>query len=471
MDVEESPNKASAVAPANITNVGEAVAGLASSSALITQPLLPSSSLDQTSGDAEITQSANLDGEADTCEPGHGQSPASGLQKNAPEEPTLSKNQQKKLKRKQHWEEQRASRKARRKEKNVEKKERKREAKAEQAEGSQKADPKLGAKQKRAVTVPITILIDCGFDELMSDKERISLAAQITRSYSENSHAPYRSHLAVSSFGGHLRTRFDTVLEGFYRAWRNVRFCEEDFVAVARDSKTWMADPRTGGRLAGAFAPGAHSKDMPATNFNNATEDASGQRPEDKQAEDRLAVDRSKEDQEKEGQDAQHLEDSAPAENVEQSTNVNGAADSVSGDGDGEIIYLTSESPHTLTRLAPHGTYIIGGLVDRNRHKGICYQRAAARGVRTAKLPIADYMQMSSRFVLATNHVVEILLAWLDCGDWGQALEKVMPKRKGARLKGSESKADESDNGDEGQDVAHDSASNGIESAAPDKEL
>lgn len=101
----------------------------------------------------------------------------------------------------------------------------------------------------------------------------------------------------------------------------------------------------------------------------------------------------------------------------------------------GEVIYLTSDSENTLDRLKPYSTYIIGGLVDKNRHKGICYKNACDRSTRTAKLPIQEYMDMQSRYVLATNHVVEIMIRWLECGDWGEAFMKVMPKRKGASLR------------------------------------
>ena len=290
----------------------------------------------------------------------------------------MSKNQLKKLKRRREWEDDREGRKQRRKEKRQQQKERRRQS---APDGPRPKKPPKGPKKQRAVHVPLTILIDCGFDELMTEKERISLGSQITRAYSENGHAPFRPQLAVSSFDGHLKERFESVLAGHYRSWRGAHFrSEDDFVAVAAESKRWMADPNTGGRPAGALT---HSKELP-------DDQSRSESPTD-------------------------------------------AAD----DGEeGETVYLTSESPNTLRSLKPHGTYIIGGLVDRNRHKGLCYKRATERSVKTAKLPIADYMDLAGRLVLATNHVSEILLAWLETGDWGQALEKVMPKRKGAVLKG-----------------------------------
>ena len=309
----------------------------------------------------------------------------------------ISKNQLKKLKRRQEWEDDREGRKKRRKQKKLEQKERRRQSAAKEADATPK--PKGEApKPKRSVQVPVTILVDCGFDDLMTEKERISLASQITRTYSENSHAPFRAHLALSSFDGQLRHRFDTVLSGFYRSWKSFRPMDDNFVAVAATSKDWMADPSSGGRLVGALTPKAKNGEEVTT---TATNEDDGARKTDQTA--------------------------------------------------GETVYLTSESPNTLTSLKPNGTYIIGGLVDKNRHKGICYQRALDRGIRTAKLPISDYMDMSSRFVLATNHVAEILLAWLEHGDWGRALAAVMPKRKGARLKDGKEDgvAIEDRNGDE----------------------
>lgn len=41
-----------------------------------------------------------------------------------------------------------------------------------------------------------------------------------------------------------------------------------------------------------------------------------------------------------------------------------------------KLVYLTSDSPHTLTAWDRSATYIIGGIVDRNRLKGATMRKA-----------------------------------------------------------------------------------------------
>ncbi|PGH11707.1 hypothetical protein AJ79_04730 [Helicocarpus griseus UAMH5409] len=303
----------------------------------------------------------------------------------------LSKNQRKKLLKQQRWEAGKDWRKDKRKEKIQAKRERQRAAAKTQftdPEGkpiTRSEQKKL--EQQRSVLLPITFVIDCDFDDLMVDKERVSLASQITRSYSDNSKAPYRGHMVLSSFNKKLKERFDTVLRKHYTRWKGATFMQEDYVVAAEQARERMRKP-TGGKMVGAFADKA------------------------------------------------------------------GAAEGVKEE-EGEIIYLSSDSPNTLTELKPYSTYIVGGLVDKNRHKGVCYKSAVEKGIKTAKLPIGDYMQMQSRYVLATNHVVEIMIRWLELGDWGKAFCLVMPKRKGGVLKGEVGAEAEDDGQDDGQDGQH----------------
>jgi tRNA (guanine9-N1)-methyltransferase len=96
-----------------------------------------------------------------------------------------------------------------------------------------------------------------------------------------------------------------------------------------------------------------------------------------------------------------------------------------------KLVYLTSDSDHTLEHLDDSKIYVIGGIVDRNRLKYATLNRATALGVATAKLPISQHLKLFSTNVLTTNHVFEILLKYRENNNcWKQALVDVLPKRK-----------------------------------------
>jgi tRNA (guanine9-N1)-methyltransferase len=337
-------------------------------------------------------------------------------QQEGTEEPKLSKNQLKKKRRLEQWEAGREDRKVKRKEKAKERKERRRENWKEQHADENGNVPKMPpARPPRhfaghGTQVPITVIFDCDFEDLMYDHELKSLGLQITRCYSDNRKAKYRTHLALSSFGGKMKERFDGILAQQYTSWKGFQFFEEDFVAVAEKSKEWMTGPH-GGTIAGA-------------------------------------LERPKDDNES--------SDAPPTNDVSE---------------EGEIIYLSSESDNVLTHLKPNSTYIIGGLVDKNRHKGICHKRAVNREIKTAKLPIKEYLEMRDRQVLVTNHVLEILLKWMEFGDWGKAFMEVMPKRKGGKLReDGETGEDANDGGEDvseqqGQEDKQDAANEAVEDA------
>ena len=96
----------------------------------------------------------------------------------------------------------------------------------------------------------------------------------------------------------------------------------------------------------------------------------------------------------------------------------------------GQLVYLTADSPYEIEELETDKIYIVGGLVDRNRHKGVCFDKAQSQGIATARLPIGEYMKLASSQVMCTNHVVEILIRWLELRDWEGAFKAVIPTRK-----------------------------------------
>ncbi|KAJ9523227.1 hypothetical protein QJQ45_024013 [Haematococcus lacustris] len=121
-----------------------------------------------------------------------------------------------------------------------------------------------------------------------------------------------------------------------------------------------------------------------------------------------------------------------------------------------EVVYLTADSPNELTALDPSKVYVIGGLIDRNRHKGLCFNRAQDAGVATARLPIQKHVQLDSSAVLAVNHVVQIIAEFANSGDWGSVLCNVLPKRKLLKNKAAgKRRREETSEGDtgEGSDV------------------
>jgi tRNA (guanine9-N1)-methyltransferase len=360
--------------------------------------------------------------------------------------PPLSKSMQKKLRKQAEWDAKKEDRKVWRKEKNQAKKERKREEK--------RTNPDAWKEKQKAwikpTMLPITLLIDCDFDNLMRDNERISLGGQLTRCYSDNKNAAFRAHLTICSFNGKLRERFDGVLNKTYTNWKGVRFLDEDFVVASEKAKEWMADDKRGGRLAGVFekyVPVIEEK-QETTTEETKTEDV---KTEDAKTE------------------------AIKAEDTKQSTTLNPKhrvytkptslppADLEALHAQAETIYLSADSDYTLTELKPFSTYIIGGLVDKNREKGICAARASAAGIKTARLPIGDYLAMASRKVLTTNHVHEIMLKWLECGDWGEAFMSVIPKRKGGQLKGYAGEGGEEDDAEGDADEENDFVEEGEE--------
>lgn len=309
----------------------------------------------------------------------------------------LSKNQQRKLKRQRLWEEKKGDRKLKRKEKRQTTQERKRlEKDAEIALAVEEGRTPVFQKRernrdpKKKTLVPVSIIIDCQFEEYMFEKELVSLSSQVTRSYSDNRTSQYPVHLSVSSWGGKMRERFETTLNNHHKNWKGAHFVEGDFISAGKATTELMAGSE-GGTLIDVLKPS-------------------------------------------EARDSLFLGEPAPTGRAKRNE-VLPKPEPEANDVDKSIVYLTADSPYVLDRLEPNTNYVIGGIIDRNRHKGLCYKIAREKNVRTAKLPIGEYMVLQDRHVLTTNQVVEIMLRWLELGDWGAAFMQVIPPRKGGKLR------------------------------------
>lgn len=108
------------------------------------------------------------------------------------------------------------------------------------------------------------------------------------------------------------------------------------------------------------------------------------------------------------------------------------------------IIYLTADSPKFVPnceeiRQENNNIFIIGGLIDHNRHKGLALEKAQNLKVDHAQLPIDEHIKMAQRKVLSIPHVFEIM-ALASSGEfghlgksWKEIFEKVIPARKIAK--------------------------------------
>ena len=95
-----------------------------------------------------------------------------------------------------------------------------------------------------------------------------------------------------------------------------------------------------------------------------------------------------------------------------------------------KIYYLSADSENEINELEKDCTYIIGGIVDRNRYKFLSFNKANELKINHGKLPIGEYIKLSSSKVLTTNHTFSILSQFNTKHDWKESFLAVIPKRK-----------------------------------------
>lgn len=258
----------------------------------------------------------------------------SDVREHEPSAPPLSKSARKRLEKDRLWRESAEERKKKRKARIQRVKERIRK---EKEEGSYKPTYSRPL-QKDIVQSGVTVVIDAGFEDLMTDNDNKSVMKQVSRCYSANRRSVKPVHLCISSWGGKTRDFMHQINPG-HENWK-AKFLTEAYHEAFEKEK---------------------------------------------------------------------------------------------------LVYLSADSENCLTTLEEDSVYIIGGIVDHNHHKGLCHRLAVERGIRHARLPISQYVDMATRHVLTINHVFEILGQFVLHGDWAKAFFDVVPKRKGLVMCGTKS--------------------------------
>ena len=274
----------------------------------------------------------------------------------------ISKNQLKRLKKKEEWEKKKKEIRKFHKEKQKEKK----RLKKEKFEEELKNNPKLLEEYNKQQQIPhktkkerneeflakinndgIKIVIDCDFENLMNEKSNISMIRQISEIYHINKHTEKPFNLMLFNVGPIL---LNLLKKNNYENWLGVKiFLKEQFETF----------------------------------------------------------------------DDFILKELYKNQNTEKLNDLKQ-----------KIFYLSADSENEINDLNKDFTYIIGGIVDRNKYKLLSYNKAKKLGINHGKFPIGEYLNLNSSKVLTTNHTFAILNEFNLKNDWKEAFLSVIPKRK-----------------------------------------
>ncbi|KAL3801631.1 hypothetical protein HJC23_013136 [Cyclotella cryptica] len=338
----------------------------------------------------------------------------------AASEPPLSKNQQKKRLR---WEKALAIKKRRKEQsrqvriikaqhdgRDLDKERELQRQNEQEGKGWERREEKWKQLMKDAdVENAFRVCFDCSFEDHMTWKETNSLGLQLRYTYAMNRKSSCPVYIDVCSLkkGGDTRAHMEKVA-GFPERW------------VGRAFSTHEAC------LEEVY--GLRSEKDSGNNGNNNNKSTEG------------------------GNDEEGLQDS---ESKQKDSHC--AEPSLSSDAKPKrhLVYLTGDSPNILTTLDNDTTYVIGGIVDRNRLKRAAIDRAESLNISTARLPLDEHLDFKgSTRILTCNHVFEILLKYRENGykDWRAAILSVLPGRKEVQEKNGGAVVDEDEAESDGLD-------------------
>mmetsp|Transcript_11422 Transcript_11422/g.26102 ORF Transcript_11422/g.26102 Transcript_11422/m.26102 type:complete len:108 (+) Transcript_11422:351-674(+) len=96
------------------------------------------------------------------------------------------------------------------------------------------------------------------------------------------------------------------------------------------------------------------------------------------------------------------------------------------------LVYLTADSDEEIESIDDDTIYVVGGLVDRNRHKGATLRTALESEVKTKKIAVRKYVDLAhgSSEVLTLNQVFGIILRLREGQSMMDACYHSIPNRK-----------------------------------------
>jgi tRNA (guanine9-N1)-methyltransferase len=146
-----------------------------------------------------------------------------------PVPPGMTKSAWKRQLRREKWDAKKDELAAKRREKKKRQREEKAKLKREREEAGIVEEER--PKKERIVQqkFPINVVVDCGFDDMMKEGERTSLASQITRCYSSNRKYKASVNLRITSLNKLLKERFEGPMKNQHKLWKDVSLEEEDY--------------------------------------------------------------------------------------------------------------------------------------------------------------------------------------------------------------------------------------------------
>eukprot|EP00405_Crypthecodinium_cohnii_P008281 CAMPEP_0206424584 /NCGR_PEP_ID=MMETSP0324_2-20121206/3313_1 /ASSEMBLY_ACC=CAM_ASM_000836 /TAXON_ID=2866 /ORGANISM="Crypthecodinium cohnii, Strain Seligo" /LENGTH=406 /DNA_ID=CAMNT_0053889263 /DNA_START=85 /DNA_END=1303 /DNA_ORIENTATION=+ len=137
-----------------------------------------------------------------------------------------------------------------------------------------------------------------------------------------------------------------------------------------------------------------------------------------------------------------------------------------------KLVYLTADAEEVLETFDPSKAYIIGGIVDHNRLKGVTFAKAEEEGIAMAQLPIDGNVDMGvNSKVLTVNKVLQIVVDFQASGNWKEVLQKGVPSRRQAECGGQAKRKRGASDAEAGDDAGGDGHDGDAEVADGNPEL